>query len=92
MASNLKERHERLLRSGVKAVSYLQGVLADYDTPEHVKPGLMTALSLLEYGLLDQPMQDERVLIEVIAGVARVAEKTEFVQVTIDDLDSRCDG
>lgn len=88
MESSLKEKHNRMIREMVRAVAHLQALLADDDTPEHVKPALLACLELLDRGMLHQPMKDERVVIEVVAGIAYVASKTEFVQVIINDPDA----
>jgi hypothetical protein len=87
MASNLKEKHNIIIRNAVRAVAHLQSLMDDDNTPEHLKPRLLACLDLLDRGLLCQPLDDERVVIEVIAGIAYVASKTEYVEVVINDLD-----
>ena len=92
MASTLKEKHTILMRNAVRAVAHLQSLMDGADTPEHVKPHLLACLTLLDRGLMGQDMDDERVVIEVVAGIAYVASKTEYVDVVIHDLDNSFEG
>lgn len=86
-----KERHKLLVRNAVRAVGHLQMLMDDDDTPEHVKPSLSACLELLDRGLLHQSLDDERVVIEVVGGVAYIASKTDYVDVVIHDLDNSTD-
>lgn len=87
----LKEKHNILVRNAVRTVAGLQSVMNDNDTPEHVKPFLLACLEVLDKGLVGQPLEDERIVIEVVDGVAYVASKTEYVEVVIHDLDNGFD-
>lgn len=82
----LKGKHNILIRNMVRAVGHLQWLMDDGDTPEHVKPRLMTCLELLDRGLLGLAMEDELVRIKVVNGTAYVAFKSEYVDVSICDL------
>ncbi len=85
----LREKHKLLTRNVVCALAHLQALMDDdSETPEHVKPHILACLTLLDRGLLGQPMEDERVVIEVTAGIAYVASKTEYVEVVIKDNDT----
>jgi hypothetical protein len=82
-----KDKRNLLTRNVVKVVTYLQAIMDDDYTPEHVKPRLVACLELLDRGMIGLPMKDERVVVEVSGGVARVAFATDYVRVKIKDLD-----
>ncbi len=95
MASNIKvlrEKHNLLTRNAVRTVGHLQMLMDGTNTPEHVKPHVLACLVVLERGLLGQDMEDERVVIEVIGGVAYVTSKTDYVDVVIRDLDNEMEA
>ncbi len=79
----LKDKHLNLTRYAVRAVARLQMLLDEEGTPEYLKPQLLACLDMLDRGLLAQDLEDERVVIEVAGGVARVVAKTDYVDVVI---------
>lgn len=83
-----KDRRNLLTRNTVKVEIYLQKILDDESTPEHIKPRLLACLELLDRGLMGQPLKDEKVIIEVLDGVARVTFASDYVVVKIKDLDN----
>lgn len=85
---DMKDKRDVLVRNTARAVGYLQMIMDDAGTPEHLKPRLLACLELVDRGLLGQPMEDEKVVVEVTDGIARVASKTEYVEVVIHDRDT----
>ena len=78
--------HQRLVRAAVIVIQDLRN-MAGAATPQQLDT-IKAVLELLTNGLKGQNIRDEQVTITVRGGVAKCTNKTDFVAVTIIDLDN----
>lgn len=80
--------HQRLVRQAMLAIGLLQEACDDLDVGRYpvVKEKLIAALSGMGKALDKQFVRQEQVEIQLTGTGARVARKTEFVDVAIKDL------
>lgn len=77
---------QRLVRAAVIVIQDIRS-MAPTATPQQLDT-IKAVLELLTNGLKGQHIRDEQVTITVRGGVAECTNKTDFVEVTIIDLDN----
>ncbi len=78
--------HQKLVRASMLTIGIIKGAVSRLDGQEAV--GLTRALEMLTDALYGQKVRDEQVTITVRGGVAECTNKTDFVEVTIINLDN----